>query len=58
MYSIHIRVPLGFKEVCGMIPQCKAINLKGLQCAKKGFINGLCVVHYEKMIRFKVDVVE
>jgi hypothetical protein len=41
-----------------MTSRCKAINLRGLQCAKTGIIEGLCVVHFEKKVRFRVDVVE
>lgn len=40
-----------------MTQRCQAINLRGHQCAKNGHINGLCVIHYEKKIRFKIEVV-
>jgi len=40
-----------------MTNQCQAINLRGYQCAKNAIINNLCVVHFEKHVRYKVEVV-
>jgi len=41
-----------------MTEQCQAINLRGTQCAKAATMGSLCVIHYEKNIRYKVELVQ
>lgn len=37
--------------------RCQAINLRGLQCCKGATMGNLCVIHYEKNMRFRVELV-
>jgi len=49
---------MGHTEVDRMTEQCQAINLRGTQCAKRGLFDGLCVIHYQKKLRYKVELVQ
>ena len=37
--------------------RCQAINLRGIQCAKGATMGNLCVIHYEKNMRFRVELI-
>jgi len=41
-----------------MTDRCQAINLRGTQCAKAATMGSLCVIHYEKNIRYRVELVQ
>ena len=38
--------------------RCIAMNLKGTQCCKGATMGNLCVIHYEKKVRYKVETIK
>jgi len=57
-YTILYGLPLGHSENMRMTDRCQAINLRGAQCSKGATMGSLCVIHYEKNMRFRVELVQ
>ena len=60
-YTVLYGLPLGHSEDNRMNvaeeKRCQAINLRGLQCCKGATMGNLCVIHYEKNMRFRVELI-
>jgi len=57
-YTVLYGLPLGHSEDMRMTERCQAINLRGIQCAKAATMGSLCVIHYEKNMRYRVDLIQ